>query len=110
MLWKLAAFALGLAFACALPAYADKAPAFKSVSVDLPDAGATFPGGVEAEAINNNCLACHSTEMVLNQPALSKAAWDGIVHKMIAVYKAPIDDKDVGAIVAYLDQTKGTGH
>lgn len=110
MLWKLAAFALGLAFACALPAYADKAPAFKSVSVDLPDAGATFPGGTEAEAINNNCLACHSTEMVLNQPALSKAAWDSIVHKMIAVYKAPIDDKDVGAIVAYLDQTKGTGH
>jgi cytochrome c5 len=109
MLRKLAAFALGLALAGVLPAHADPVPVFKSVSVDLPDAGATFPGGAEADTINNNCLACHSTEMVLNQPALSKAAWDGIVHKMIAVYKAPVDDKDVAAIVAYLDKTKGTG-
>jgi hypothetical protein len=105
MLRKLMGFALGLALAGALPAHAG--PAFKPVAVELPDAGATFPGGPEAEAINNNCLACHSTEMVLNQPALPHAAWDGIVHKMIAVYKAPIDDKDVAAIVAYLDQTKG---
>lgn len=109
MLRKLAAFLLGLALAGALPAFAGPASSFKSVSVDLPDPGVTFPGGAEADAINNNCLACHSAEMVLNQPSFPKATWEGIVHKMIATYKAPISDEDAAAIVAYLDKTKGTG-
>jgi len=36
--------------------------------------------------------------MVLNQPALSKAAWVAEVKKMINVYKAPIDQADVEGI------------
>ena len=66
-----------------------------------------FPGGTNASAINNNCLACHSADMVLNQPALPKAAWEAEVHKMINVYRAPIDEADVPAIVDYLANTKG---
>ena len=80
---------------------------FKSASVDLPTGDRMFPGGKDAEAINNNCLACHSAGMVLNQPALSKATWDAEVHKMISVYKAPVAAEDVPAIVAYLASTKG---
>ena len=80
----------------------------KSVSVDLPNGDRAFPGGPEAEAINNNCLTCHSAGMVLNQPALPRAVWDAEVHKMISVYKAPVAAEDVPAIVAYLDSTKGT--
>ena len=79
----------------------------KSVSVDLPDSDRTFPGGAEAEAINNNCLACHSAGMVLNQPPLPKATWEAEVHKMINTYKAPVAPEDVPAIVAYLAATKG---
>jgi hypothetical protein len=79
---------------------------FKSTSVDLPAGDSLFPGS-GADAINNNCLAGHSTEMVLNQPALPKATWEAEVHKMITTYKAPVDDKDVGAIVDYLVKTKG---
>jgi hypothetical protein len=45
--------------------------------------------------------------MVLNQPALPKATWEAEVPKMIKVYKAPIDEADVAAIVAYLAKTKG---
>jgi hypothetical protein len=45
--------------------------------------------------------------MVLNQPAMPKAAWETEVHKMINVYKAPVDPQEVPAIVAYLDATKG---
>jgi hypothetical protein len=45
--------------------------------------------------------------MVLNQPDLPKATWEAEVHKMISVYKAPIDDADVPAIVAYLEKIKG---
>jgi hypothetical protein len=89
------------------PALAEPLPAIKSTSVDLPTGDSLFPGGASADAINNNCLACHSTEMVLNQPALPKATWEAEVHKMINVYKAPIEDADVPAIVDYLVSTKG---
>jgi mono/diheme cytochrome c family protein len=80
----------------------------KSVNVDLPQSDRMFTGE-GADAANNNCLACHSAGMVLNQPALTKAAWQAEVNKMIQVYKAPIAAADVNAIVDYLARTKGTG-
>ena len=78
----------------------------KSVKIDLPDSDKMFPDGPGSDAINNNCLACHSAGMVLNQPALSKQAWAAEVNKMINVYKAPIAPEDVGAIVEYLTNLK----
>ncbi len=80
----------------------------KSVGVTLPTGDSTFSGGAEAEAINNNCTACHSTGMVLNQPALSPSVWQQEVDKMRAQYKAPVDPQAVPAIVAYLVAHKGT--
>jgi hypothetical protein len=79
----------------------------KSVTLDLPDSGSMFPEGPGADQINNNCLACHSTDMVLNQPALSKDAWTAEVNKMISAYKAPVSPQDVHAIVNYLTRIKG---
>jgi hypothetical protein len=79
----------------------------KSVKIDLPDSDRMFPDGSGSEAINNNCLACHSAGMVLNQPALSKQAWTAEVNKMITAYKAPVAPEDVGAIVEYLSGLKG---
>jgi mono/diheme cytochrome c family protein len=73
----------------------------KSVNVDLPSGDRMFLGP-GAEAANNNCLACHSAGMVLTQPALSKAQWHEEVEKMRNAYKAPIDPKDVDAIVEYV--------
>jgi len=80
--------------------------ALKSVTVDLPDSGKMFPGP-GSDAINNNCLACHSAGMVLNQPALPKSTWQAEVTKMIQNYKAPVAEEDVAAIVDYLTRTKG---
>jgi cytochrome c5 len=80
---------------------------FKPVKIDLPDSDRMFPDGLGADAINNNCLACHSAGMVLNQPALSKEAWAAEVHKMINNYKAPVAPEDVRAIVDYLTALKG---
>jgi len=74
----------------------------RSVSVDLPFGKASFPGGAGAKAVNNNCLACHSASMVLNQPKLSRTAWQSEVDKMVSVYKAPVTTADVPAIVNYL--------
>ena len=93
--------------AAPVPAGAPQTFVLKSVSVDLPTSNIAFPGGTKAEAINANCLACHSAGMVLTQHNLSKATWAGVVDKMIHAYKAPVGEKDVPAIVDYLTETKG---
>jgi hypothetical protein len=93
----------GLPPAC----YAQAPLTLKSVSIELPDPGTMF-SGAGSDAINNNCLACHSAGMVLNQPALSAAAWQAEAEKMIHLFKAPVDEKDVPAIVEYLVRVKGT--
>jgi len=81
----------------------------KSVNVDLPQSDRMFTGQ-GADALNNNCLACHSAGMVLNQPSLTKAAWQAEVNKMIQIYKAPIAAADTAAILDYLARTKGSGN
>ena len=100
------ALVAGVAFA-QVCAQAESQLSLKSVSVDLPPGDDMFPNGPGADAINNNCLACHSADMVLNQPALSKAQWEAQVNLMRTAYKAPIDPKDVDAILDYLVSTKG---
>jgi cytochrome c5 len=79
----------------------------KSTKVDLPESDRMFPDGQGSDAINNNCLACHSAGMVLNQPVMSKEAWTSEVKKMINNYKAPIAPEDVGTIIEYLVNLKG---
>ena len=99
-----------LLWACFLPPFAARAAQpieLKSVKLDLPDSDKMFPDGPGSDAINNNCLACHSAGMVLNQPSLSKQAWAAEVNKMINNYKAPIAPEDVGPIVDYLAALKG---
>jgi hypothetical protein len=100
------ALVVGVAFA-PFCAQAKSQLSLKSVNVDLPPGDGMFPNGPGADAINNNCLACHSADMVLNQPALSKAQWEAQVNLMRTAYKAPIDPKDAGAIVDYLVSIKG---
>ena len=95
--------------AASMPLVARAATAFelKSVKADLPESDRMFPAGPGSDAINDNCLACHSAGMVLNQPVLSKQAWTAEVNKMIHNYKAPIAPEDVGTIIEYLTTLKG---
>ena len=72
----------------------------KSLKLEVPTSDMMFPPGPVSDAINNNCLACHSADHVLSQPSLPEATWEEVVNKMISAYKAPIDDADVPAIVA----------
>lgn len=78
----------------------------QSVSVKLPRSDNTFPGGTGADAINNDCLICHSAGMVLDQASLSRAQWQDEVNKMRDIYKAPFAAEDVPAIVDYLANLK----
>jgi hypothetical protein len=98
---------LGIA---ATPSFAEGANPIelRTTKVDLPDSDRMFPDGRGSDTINNNCLACHSVGMVLNQPAMSREAWASEVEKMINNYKAPIAPEDVGPIVEYLATLKGT--
>jgi cytochrome c5 len=79
----------------------------KSLKLDVPTSDTMFPAGPGSDAINNNCIACHSADHVLNQPSLSRAAWQEVVNKMITAYKAPVNPDDAKAIVDYLVRTKG---
>jgi hypothetical protein len=105
--WLPVLLALGAAL-LPLPDHAQPLQKLKSASIDLPQGNLQFPPGPGSDAITNNCLACHSAGMVLNQPPLPKATWEAEVHKMINIYKASVAPEDIPAIVAYLDATKGT--
>lgn len=81
------------------------------VTVELPFDATPFPdlgkAAPSADAINNNCLSCHSGEMVMTQPKLTEAEWAAEVAKMRSVYKAPVDPTDDAAIVAWLVAMQG---
>jgi len=81
-----------------------------SKSIALPPDGvqlkpSPLPGYAKAQA---NCVACHSAEYMLYQPPTApRAYWDNMVKRMKTVFKAPIDDADMPAIVDYLVKTYG---
>jgi cytochrome c553 len=80
----------------------------RSVSVVLPESERTFAGGGAAEAINKECLICHSASMVLTQPEMSLKQWKAEEEKMRSVYDAPIDPKDDDVIADYLAKLRLT--
>ena len=64
-----------------------------------------LPGYAKAQS---NCVACHSAEYMLYQPPTApRAYWEAMVTRMKVVFKAPIDDADMPAIVDYLVKTYG---
>ena len=79
----------------------------KPLSYALPEETATLrPGtGKGFDAAGANCLSCHSPDyMAMQPPKKGQAFWDAEVQKMIKVYRAPIDEADVKAIVEYLNE------
>ena len=79
--------------------------AFTDVAVRLPADTATFPVREGVEAMTANCAGCHSTSMILLQPALTRDEWKAEIKKMREVYKAPVDPAAEPAILAYLEAT-----
>jgi cytochrome c5 len=81
--------------------------ALHPVDVKLPESSRVLPDGPNVAVVHDNCTGCHSVGMILNQPTMPKAAWEAEVAKMRNVYKAPVEQKDVAAIVDYLAAVKG---
>jgi sulfite dehydrogenase (cytochrome) subunit B len=96
-------------FAFVLAVVAIAVPAFaKPINFELPDETAQFKPGPHLDTVQGNCGACHSADYIQTQPTgpkFKKDFWQAEVTKMIKVYAAPIDEKDVPAIVDYLSTT-----
>jgi mono/diheme cytochrome c family protein len=81
-----------------------------SKSIDLPPDSvqlkpSALPGYAKAQA---NCVVCHSAEYMQYQPPTApRAYWDAMVKRMKGVFKAPINDADMPAIIDYLAKTYG---
>ena len=79
-------------------------------SIELPPDGvqlkpSALPGYAKAQA---NCVACHSAEYMQYQPPTTpRPYWEAMVKRMKMVFKAPIDDADIPAIIDYLAKTYG---
>jgi mono/diheme cytochrome c family protein len=64
-----------------------------------------LPGYAKAQA---QCVACHSAEYMLYQPATApRGYWENMVKRMKAVFRAPINDEDIPVITDYLVKTYG---
>ena len=82
-------------------------PADPVVRIDLPHEEFALPQGPHREQFQVNCVICHSTRLVFTQPLLLEKKWQEVVHKMVAVYGAPLGPDEELEIVKYLSAVHG---
>ncbi|RKP45926.1 cytochrome c [Trinickia fusca] len=80
---------------------------FAAVDVTLPSGETVFPPGKGSEIANANCVICHSTGMVLRQPALTVDEWHAEIDKMRNAFGAPIPADQVDELAHYLSTING---
>jgi hypothetical protein len=77
-------------------------------SIVLPyDEKLHVPSGPNREQFAALCRLCHSPRFVLSQPPLTEKKWTEVVHKMVAVYGAPVPADQERDIVNYLMAVRG---
>jgi hypothetical protein len=79
----------------------------QTATIELPPGDDVLPDRLNAEAVDRNCLLCHSTETILNQPALSRDVWKAEIDKMRNDFNAQISPDADEAILAYLTAING---
>ena len=77
--------------------------------VEVPYVPFPVKMGKGFDAIQANCLMCHSFGYIINQGRQSKAFWRGKVDKMIVHFKAPIGEEAAKASTEYLFKHYGNG-
>lgn len=64
--------------------------------------------GPGRDLVRNNCATCHSLDYIqMNSPFLDRKGWTGEVNKMVSAMHAPIDKRNLPAIVDYLAKYYG---
>src|SRR5215467_7030151 len=78
-------------------------------SIKLPDDNpvARLKAGEGADVTRANCVPCHSTDYIVRQPGRDAQQWEAEVRKMVAVFGAPVSDRDAKLIVNYLAAAYG---
>jgi mono/diheme cytochrome c family protein len=61
-----------------------------------------LPPGPAHDLVAAQCIICHSTRYVLNQPVFPRKTWTAEVHKMVKAYGAMIQPDQEKEIVDYL--------
>ncbi|MBW7891605.1 MAG: hypothetical protein H3C48_11395 [Chitinophagaceae bacterium] len=74
---------------------------------DISEVATKLPEAPGYQAFNNNCLICHSSRYILNQPDFPEKTWASIVTKMQKTFGAPVPDSSIHEIVQYLVAIKG---
>lgn len=77
--------------------------------VEVPYVAFPIKMGEGFDAIQANCLMCHSFGYITNQGRQSKKFWRGKVDKMIVHFKAPMDEAAAKATTDYLFEHYGNG-
>ncbi len=86
-------------------------PLFAQVKekIEVPYVAFPVKMGKGFEAVQANCLMCHSFGYIINQGRQSRKFWRGKVDKMIVHFKAPIDEKSAKIVTDYLFEHYGNG-
>ena len=77
--------------------------------IEVPYISYSIKMGKGFDAVQANCLMCHSFGYILNQGPQSKAFWEKKTQKMITHFKAPISKEDTATITDYLFKHYGNG-
>ncbi len=77
--------------------------------VEVPYVSYEIKMGKGFDAVNGNCLMCHSFGYIINQGPQSREFWKKKIDKMITHFKAPIDEKSQKIILDYLYKHYGNG-
>ena len=86
-------------------------PLFAQVKekVEVPYVPFPIKMGKGFDAVQANCLTCHSFGYMINSGKQSKKFWRGKIDKMIVHFKAPMSDTDVEIITDYFFEHYGNG-
>lgn len=77
--------------------------------VEVPYISYEIKMGKGFDAVQANCLMCHSFGYIINQGPQSKEFWAQKVEKMIVHFKAPMTKEDVVTVTDYLFEHYGNG-
>jgi hypothetical protein len=67
----------------------------------------TLKGTPEEKAVMGYCLQCHSYDYIKTNAPLTQKGWEGVVKKMVNVFKAPIPEDAQKQIIEYLTKYYG---
>lgn len=78
-------------------------------NIEVPYVPFPVKMGKGFDAVQTNCLMCHSFGYIINQGRQSRKFWRAKVDKMIVHFKAPIDEKSAKIVTDYLFEHYGNG-